>query len=80
MVIRVGGDALNYGLSQWVIVVVRISPATVDGLEDVHNIEDGDVFENADGNVVVIGDDVSIDDVLNAQDLRLPWVLVSTLR
>lgn len=75
-----GGDALNYGLSQWVIVVVRISPATVDGLEDVHNIEDGDVFENADGNVVVIGDDVSIDDVLNAQDLRLPWVLVSTLR
>lgn len=73
-------DALNYGLSQWVIVVVRISPATVDGLEDVHNIEDGDVFENADGNVVVIGDDVSIDDILNAEDLRLPWVLVSTLR
>lgn len=73
-------DALNYGLSQWVIVVVRISPATVDGLEDVHNIEDGDVFENADGNVVVIGDDVSIDDILNAEDLRLPWVLVSALR
>lgn len=73
-------DALNYGLSQWVIVVVRVVPAIVDGLEDVDNIENGDVFENADGNIVVIGDDVTLDDILNAEDLRLPWVLVNTLK